>query len=287
MRTRGALSVVALRHRSRARGPAALQPCDRAGVSGPIRRGARRLARSRSGWRPSTAQYFLAGGAAHNHAFAAGLQGDIVTALASFARADESVRAGRVIPGRSAGVLASDRCELMLAAGLHDEAPANAELAVRSLDDVDDVNDLAEARLLLARACLAQGDGDRGPSEAAAALDQFAERVVRVGPRWPSTSPSVRCRCRLARAHSRTSSHGLTLIAARLERLGWAAESALVRVSSAELAIELGDAAFARSQLRSPPARVITVGPIGGRAHGWRPRCCGGPTSTAPARGAR
>ncbi len=119
-------------------------------------------------------QYFLAGGAAHNHAFASGLQGDIVTALASFARADDLY--GRVgHPGRSAGVLASDRCELMLAAGLNDEARANAETAVRSLEDVGDVSDLAEARLLLGRACLAQGDVEAAHREAVVALRLFRE----------------------------------------------------------------------------------------------------------------
>ena len=110
-------------------------------------------------------QFFLAGGAAHNHAFTAGLQGDIATALASFARAD-ALYAQVGYPGRSAGVFASDRCELMIAAGLHAEARENAELAVRTLEGVGDVMDLAEARLLLARACLAQNDADAAYREA-------------------------------------------------------------------------------------------------------------------------
>ena len=41
-------------------------------------------------------QFFLAGGAAHNHAFTAGVQGDIVTALASFAACRRVVRPGRL-----------------------------------------------------------------------------------------------------------------------------------------------------------------------------------------------
>jgi tetratricopeptide (TPR) repeat protein len=192
-------------------------------------------------------QYFLAGGAAHNHAFAAGLQGDIVTGLASFARADDLyARVGH--PGRSAGVLASDRCELMIAAGLFDEARANAELAVRSLEEVGDVSDLAEARLLLARACLVQGDVETAHREALTALDTFSESS-REG--WAAIAEYVAVSALQASASLRTldALDQADTIAARLERLGWTSESASVRVSSAELAIQLGDTAFARSQL--------------------------------------
>ena len=226
-------------------------------------------------------QYFLAGGAAHNHAFAAGLQGDIVTALASFVRAD-SLYEQVGYPGRSAGVLASDRCELMLAAGLIDEARANAEIAVSALGDGGDINNLAEARLLLARACLAQGDVDAAHREAQVALAEFrqanrdgwaamaeyvAVRALQVSPTAPPTDL-------LAQADA---------IAERLERLGWTSESASVRVSSAELAVE---SATRRSPDRSCCSRRepgITVGQIGGRARGWPRRCCGVPTSIVPA----
>ncbi|MET0907984.1 MAG: tetratricopeptide repeat protein, partial [Ilumatobacteraceae bacterium] len=210
--------------------------------------------------------YFLAGGAAHNHAFAAGLQGDIVTALASFVRAD-SLYEQVGYPGRSAGVLASDRCELMLAAGLNDEARANAEIAVSALADGGDTNNLAEARLLLARACLAQGDVDAAHREALVALAEFrqanrdgwaamaeyvAVRALQVSPTAPPTDL-------LGRADA---------IAGRLERLGWTSESASVRVSSAELAVEWGDTAFARSQLMLA-ARARDHGRPDRRASAW------------------
>ncbi len=117
-------------------------------------------------------QFFLAGGAAHNRGFIAGRRGDIVTALASFERADR-LYAEVGYPGRCAGVLASDRCEVMMVAGLHDEARESAELAVRSLAESDDVRDLAEAHLLLARACLAQGDAEAAHRAALDALERF------------------------------------------------------------------------------------------------------------------
>ncbi len=210
-------------------------------------------------------QYFLAGGAAHNHAFAAGLQGDIVTALASFGRAD-GLYAQVGYPGRSAGVLASDRCELMLAAGLTDEARANAEIAVSALGDGGDVNNLAEARLLLARACLAQGDVEAAHREAQVALAQFRQ-ANREG--WAAMAEYVAIRAlQVTPTQSTDLLVQADVIAGHLERLGWSTESASVRVSSAELAIELGDTAFARAQLVLA-ARARDQGRPDRRASAW------------------
>src|SRR4029453_10094756 len=70
-------------------------------------------------------------------------------------------------PPRLVAVLASDRCDVLLQVGLADDARAAAEGAVAALDGVDAAH-LAEARLLLAQACLAAGDLDRAAAEAAA-----------------------------------------------------------------------------------------------------------------------
>jgi tetratricopeptide (TPR) repeat protein len=211
-------------------------------------------------------QFLLAGGAAHNHAFAAGRRGDIVTALASFARADE-LYARVDYPGRCLGVLASDRCELMMVAGLHDEARANAELAVRSLEDLDDVSDLAEARLLLARACLAQGDSEAALAAATNALALFklagregwaalAEYVVVSA---AHRSPALRDADVLRRADE---------IALHLDQLGWTAEAVAVRVSAAEMSIADGDHVAARTHLEAA-ARARESGGPDRRANAW------------------
>jgi tetratricopeptide (TPR) repeat protein len=216
-------------------------------------------------------QFYLAGGAAHNHGFAAARQGDIVVALASFARADEWY--GRVgHPGRSEGVLASDRCELMMVAGLHDEARRNADLAVRSLDAVDDVSDLAEARLLLARACLAQGDHASALRAALAALEEF-QFAGRDG--WSALAEFVAFTASRAGATNVTNATSdpaeLTKAAATadaLERLGWPAEAASVRVSVAEMALAVGDRDYARTQLQIA-ARSRDDGRADRRANAW------------------
>jgi len=211
-------------------------------------------------------QFFLAGGAAHNHGFTAGLQGDIVTALASFARAD-ALYARVGYPGRSAGVLASDRCELMITAGLLAEARENGELAVRTLEGVGDVMDLAEARLLLARACLAQNDGDAAYRAAVTAGEEF-RAAGRSG--WVAISEFVA----LVAAESAGSSWNDDLaaraerIALDLERLGWRSESSAVRVVAAQTALRFGDARFARDQLQIA-ARSRDRGRSDRRAAAW------------------
>ena len=227
-------------------------------------------------------QYFLAGGAAHNHAFAAGLQGDIVTALASFVRAD-SLYEQVGYPGRSAGVLASDRCELMLAAGLNDEARANAEIAVRALSDGGDVNNLAEARLLLARACLAQGDVEAAHREAQVALGEF-RRAGRDG--WAAMAEYIAVRAlqvssvavadRWTCSGRPTPSPGVSS--------GWGGRPNRPR-SGCRRPSAPSNWATRRLPDRSccsPRERATTADPIGGRALGWQRRCCGAPSSIAP-----
>lgn len=211
-------------------------------------------------------QFFLAGGAAHNHGFTAGRRGDIVTALGSFDRADRLYeRVG--YPGRCVGVLAADRCEVMIVAGLHDEARANAELAVGSLEGVGDVNDLAEARLLLARACLAQGDHHAANAEALEVAEQF-RAAGREG--WATVADQ------LAVSAAQAGDSPLTeqsLVAAadlahRLDALGWTTEAVDVHVSTAEMAVRAGRLATAHEHLRAA-ARARDHGSPDRRANAW------------------
>jgi CHAT domain-containing protein/tetratricopeptide (TPR) repeat protein len=211
-------------------------------------------------------QYFLAGGAAHNLGFTAGRRGDIVTALASFERAD-GLYAEVGHPGRCTGVLAADRCEVMMIAGLHDEARTNAELAVRSLADVDDVNDLAEAQLLLARACLAQGDHDAAHAGALDALGRF-RAAGRTG--WATMAEYLAVR---AARETRTLQDPDVIdragdLASRLDALGWTTEAVDVHVSTAEMALATGDNETARDHLRAA-ARARDRGSPDRRANAW------------------
>jgi hypothetical protein len=211
-------------------------------------------------------QWFLAGGAAHNHGYFAGLCGDVVTALESFARADEFY--GRVgHPGRSAGVLASDRCEVMLAAGLWAEARQHAAHAVAALEAVGDISDLAEARLLFAKACLAAGDAPVARREAAIAHGAFVAAgregwsiaAEFVGFRAATAVPDADETVVVARAAT---------MADELARLGWLSEATIVRVTAADIAISLGHVEVGRALLQTASA-ARRQGRAGLRAEAW------------------
>ncbi len=211
-------------------------------------------------------QFFLAGGAAHNRGFIAGRRGDIVTALASFERADR-LYAEVGYPGRCAGVLASDRCEVMMVAGLHDEARESAELAVRSLAESDDVSDLAEAHLLLARACLAQGDAEAAHRAALDALERF-NASGRTG--WATMAEYLAVRAAPAtRAIQDAETIGRASdLAQRLDALGWTTEAVDVHVATAEMALGAGDPDTARRHLDTA-AQARHRGSPDRRANAW------------------
>ncbi|MGB0112223.1 MAG: CHAT domain-containing tetratricopeptide repeat protein [Ilumatobacteraceae bacterium] len=216
-------------------------------------------------------QTFLAAGAAHNHGYTAGLQGDVVTALESFARA-EALYAGLGFPGRSAGVLASDRCEVMLVAGLYREARENALAAVDALEFVDDVSDLAEARLLLARACLADGDVNTAREAARAARTEF-RATGRTG--WATIADFLAFTAdegasAIGDGHDAEADEAIdgARIADDLEQFGWSDEAAAVRLSLAEMAWRRGDDELARRQL-DVIAPMRRGGRVQRRASAW------------------
>ncbi len=128
--------------------------------------------------------------------------------------------------------------------------------------------DLAEARLLLARACLAQNDADAAYREAVTAGEEF-RAAGRSG--WVAIAEFVA----LVAAEStrivverRDRPRGRNGSLSDLERLGWLSESSAVRVSAAQTALRLGDARFARDQLQIA-ARARDRGRVDRRAAAW------------------
>lgn len=156
----------------------------------------------------------LAAMAAHNSGFLAGRRGRLAEALGRLADAQvwyESL-AGRP---RQLPVLWSDRAEVLLSAGLADDARIAASTAVDQLESTDNHADLTEARLLLARASLAALDLDGARSAALRAADGF---------RWARRPAWVTLSCyvgRQAEYEQRRLDGGSTgRLADRLERLG-------------------------------------------------------------------
>jgi tetratricopeptide (TPR) repeat protein len=207
--------------------------------------------------------------AAHNAGFALGRQGDVAEALAAFDRAevayDELGGSRRHVP-----VLASDRCDVLLQVGLTADARDAAELAVAALEDVD-VAHCAEARLLLAQACLAAGDLDRASAEAAAAAGAF--RSARRRP-WAALAGYVGMQAAVRASQDDAGAPGPELLtralaaARELEAQGWPIEALHARTFVGRVALALGRPAAARRELtRAAAARGR--GPAGLRAQAW------------------
>jgi tetratricopeptide (TPR) repeat protein len=206
--------------------------------------------------------------AAHNAGFALGRRGAVGDALRAFDRAAASY-AQLGSPPRLVAVLASDRCEVLLQVGLADDARRAAEGAVAALDGIDAAH-AAEARLLLAQACLAAGDLERAATEAAAAGAAF--RAARRGP-WAALAGYVGMQAVIrAEQDAVTADPGLltrALAAARrLEEQGWRVEALHARTFVGRVALAVGQPELAEAELaRAADARGR--GPVGERAQAW------------------
>ena len=206
--------------------------------------------------------------AAHNAGFALGRRGAVGDALGAFDRAEAAYRE-LGDPPRLVAVLASDRCDVLLQVGLADDARAAAEGAVAALAGVDAAH-LAEARLLLAQACLAAGDLDRAAAEAAAAGDAF--RSARRGP-WAALAGYVAMQATIRAREDDVVPPAALLTRAlaaarRLDQHGWRVEALHARTFVGRVALALGRPQAAEDELaRAAEARAR--GPVGLRAQAW------------------
>jgi tetratricopeptide (TPR) repeat protein len=206
--------------------------------------------------------------AAHNAGFALGRRGAVGDALGAFDRAEAAYRE-LGDPPRLVAVLASDRCDVLLQVGLADDARAAAETAVAALDGVD-ASHLAEARLLLAQACLDAGDLDRAAAEAAAAGEAFrsARRAT-----WAALAGYVGMQATIrAREDDVVPPRALltrALAAARrLDQQGWRIEALHARTFVGRVALALGRPQAAEEEL-AKAAEARGRGPVGLRAQAW------------------
>jgi len=206
--------------------------------------------------------------AAHNAGFALGRRGAVGDALAAFDRAEAAYdELGR--PPRLVAVLASDRCDVLLQVGLADDARAAAEAAVAALEPVDAAH-AAEARLLLARACLAAGDLDRAGTEAdmAAAAFRAAHR-----PPWAALAGYVGMQATIRTYEDSVTPPRRLLTrslaaARRLEDQAWPVEALHARTFVGRVALALGERGVATAEL-ARAAEARGRGPVGQRAQAW------------------
>jgi CHAT domain len=207
--------------------------------------------------------------AAHNAGFALGRRGSVGDALDAFARAEAAYdELGR--PPRLVAVLASDRCDVLLQAGLADDARASATAAVAALAGVDAAH-AAEARLLLAQACLAAGDLDAATAEAIAAARAF---TAARRPPWAALAGYVAVQAAVRAREDDVDPPPAALLdrslaaARRLEAQGWEIEALHARTFVGRVALALGRPRLAAREL-GQAAEARGRGPAGQRAQAW------------------
>ncbi|MGH9224775.1 MAG: tetratricopeptide repeat protein, partial [Acidimicrobiales bacterium] len=206
--------------------------------------------------------------AAHNTGFAYGRRGELPDALAAFERAERAYAA--LENDRMTAVLQSDRCEVLLLAGLAAEAKSAAEAAVEAFGRTGDNAYLSEARLLLARSLMAAGAYRDAAAEATAAAQSF--RSARRLP-WSALARYVALQAEVLALQDEQAPPPDLLRRARrigpdLEAQGWPVEALHVRTFVGRMALALDRPAIARSELaHAQDAR--RRGSAGLRADAW------------------
>ena len=162
--------------------------------------------------------------------------------------------------------LLTEKGEVLLSAGLADEALQTLAAAVAELSQGGQAADLAEAQLLLARAQLSAGAPGPAGASAAAARRGFTRQhrpgwaaaalYVEVHAAWAGGERSPRL-LRLAREAAR-----------RLEATGWGTEALDIRLLIARIATDLGRLDLATAQLRAA-ARARRAAQLERRARAW------------------
>jgi tetratricopeptide (TPR) repeat protein len=199
----------------------------------------------------SLALWMLAAMAAHNVGFTLGRRGDVPASLAAFDRA-ESAYENQGNPPRAVAVLAADRCEVFLAAGLSQDAVLAARRGLDVLGTADDAMHRAEAQLLLARALLACDEVEDAQREATAAATAF--RSAR-RPSWAAVADYVGMQAQVAAIQDHPGPPPATAvtrarrIATLLEAHGWPVEAMHVRTFVARMALARGRPDVARRDL--------------------------------------
>jgi tetratricopeptide (TPR) repeat protein len=214
----------------------------------------------------------------HNIGFVLARSGDLPGALSRYDEATADFAA----LGLSRTEPLTDRCELLIEMGLWPEARATAEEAVAGSEAMGRLVDASEARLMLARTCLLQGDFAVARETAGAARREMVQQ--RRHP-WVLLASFVELQAQAAAAgvHAGVAAEARRM-ARRLERAGWsvAALESLLLAATASLAA--GELSQARASLVQAAA-ARRGGPATLRVRAWHAeamlRAAGGDTTGA------
>ncbi|MFD1152689.1 tetratricopeptide repeat protein, partial [Saccharothrix hoggarensis] len=197
-----------------------------------------------------------------NRGLAATVRGDVPAALAAY---DEAARRYRAA-GTDQGLLPVERAEVLLSVRLVAEARQAATAAVAAYARRRNAVDLVQARLLLAKVALLEGDPRAALREARRA-GRSASRQGRPG--WAALAGFLVLRARwdLGLRDAATLRSGTRTVAA-LTTAGWVVAALDARLIVARLAMELGRSAIARRELTAA-TRSGRTGPAEVRARAW------------------
>ncbi len=195
-------------------------------------------------------QELMVAGAEHNMGFLHGRRGDVPAALACLDRARAAYEA-LGSPARLTSALDSDRCDVLLIAGLAAEARAAAERSLEAALSGGNQMVAAEARLLLARALLALREYDAASQQATDAAVSF-RRARRYA--WAALADYIALQADVVAVEELTNPPPKLLARARrtaaeLERRGWPTEALHVRTFVGRVALALGRVDVARAEL--------------------------------------
>jgi len=208
-------------------------------------------------------QTTLAASAHGNVAFSYGRRGDIPAALEWFDRARRTY-AETGDPGRYMAILDSDLCDVLLLAGLNEEATEAAMRALQATRSGGNAVDEAEAQLRFARCLLANGDYEQAEREATSAARLFSKSEREP---WAAQAEYLRA-IAAAAAGSKGSVDELGKIGDRLEQSGWTTEALHVRTLLGLALLEHGQTERAQQHFEAA-ALARYRGTAVQRAHAW------------------
>ncbi len=198
----------------------------------------------------------------HNRALVAFASGDLPAALAYFDAATPSYRRLNL----TTAALRFDRCAVLLAAGLADDALAEAEAAIREVEQIrGQFTTKAELLLIAASCALAAAQPQTAQDRA-----QAAYRLFRTQRRawWQADAARVLVQARYAAGPVTAALlHAAKRAAARLDALG-SPDAPQAHLLAGRMALELGRREDAERHLAAV-ARVRRRGPALARASGW------------------
>jgi tetratricopeptide (TPR) repeat protein len=191
-----------------------------------------------------------------------GMHGNIPAALAAIDRAADEYRKG----GWPMAALLMEKGEVLLSAGLASEALTAVSAAVAELTRARMATDLAEARLLLARAQLAAGLAGSASESAAAARRGFTRQQR---PGWAAVARYVEAHAAWAAGDlSAALLRSTRRAAAELDAVNWPTAALDLRLLAARIATGLRHLEVARTELRSA-ARARHSTQLERRARAW------------------